>query len=42
LEITGRPESFRIPGRVLVSQVPINIGDARYDPLFKYGLGLSY
>ncbi len=25
-----------------MSQVPINVGDARYDPLFKYGFGLSY
>jgi beta-glucosidase len=25
-----------------MSQIPINIGDARYDPLFKYGFGLSY
>jgi beta-glucosidase len=25
-----------------VSQIPINIGDKDYDPLFKYGFGLSY
>ncbi len=25
-----------------MSQIPINIGDANYDPLFKYGYGLSY
>jgi beta-glucosidase len=25
-----------------VSQIPINIGDKNYDPLFKYGFGLSY
>ena len=25
-----------------MSQVPINIGDAEYDPLFEYGFGLSY
>jgi beta-glucosidase len=25
-----------------MSQIPINFGDARYDPLFKYGFGLSY
>ncbi|MBN1973986.1 MAG: glycoside hydrolase family 3 C-terminal domain-containing protein [Sedimentisphaerales bacterium] len=25
-----------------VSQIPINIGDKDYDPLFKYGYGLSY
>ena len=24
------------------SQIPINIGDASYDPLFPYGFGLSY
>jgi beta-glucosidase len=25
-----------------MSQIPINFGDANYDPLFKYGFGLSY
>lgn len=25
-----------------MSQIPINFGDASYDPLFKYGFGLSY
>jgi beta-glucosidase len=25
-----------------MSQIPINIGDAEYDPLFEYGFGLSY
>jgi beta-glucosidase len=25
-----------------MSQLPINVGDANYDPLFKYGFGLSY
>jgi beta-glucosidase len=25
-----------------IDQVPINIGDANYDPLFEYGFGLSY
>lgn len=25
-----------------VDQVPINLGDATYDPLFKYGFGLQY
>jgi beta-glucosidase len=25
-----------------IEQVPINVGDARYDPLFPYGFGLSY
>jgi beta-glucosidase len=25
-----------------VSQLPLNVGDANYDPLFKYGFGLSY
>ncbi len=25
-----------------VAQIPINVGDANYDPLFKYGYGLSY
>ena len=25
-----------------VSQLPINVGDASYDPLFPYGFGLSY
>jgi beta-glucosidase len=25
-----------------MSQVPINIGDPNYDPLFKYGFGLTY
>ena len=25
-----------------MSQVPINNGDARYDPLYKYGFGLTY
>ena len=25
-----------------VNQIPINVGDAMYTPLFKYGFGLSY
>ena len=25
-----------------MDQIPINVGDARYDPLFKYGYGLHY
>lgn len=25
-----------------VSQIPINVGDRNYDPLFKYGFGLTY
>jgi beta-glucosidase len=25
-----------------ISQIPINVGDRNYDPLFKYGYGLSY
>jgi beta-glucosidase len=25
-----------------MGQIPINVGDANYDPLFKYGYGLSY
>src|SRR5439155_14471425 len=25
-----------------LSQIPINIGSSHYDPLFKYGYGLSY
>ena len=25
-----------------MSQIPINSGDAKYDPLFKYGFGLTY
>lgn len=25
-----------------MDQIPINVGDAKYDPLFKYGFGLSY
>jgi beta-glucosidase len=25
-----------------MSQIPINVGDANYDPLFPYGFGLSY
>jgi beta-glucosidase len=25
-----------------MSQVPINVGDSNYDPLFEYGFGLSY
>ena len=25
-----------------LAQVPINVGDAEYDPLFPYGFGLSY
>ena len=25
-----------------MEQVPINVGDARYDPLFPYGFGLGY
>jgi beta-glucosidase len=25
-----------------LSQIPINVGDIRCDPLFKYGFGLTY
>src|SRR5690606_10037651 len=25
-----------------IAQVPINVGDAEYDPLFPYGFGLRY
>jgi beta-glucosidase len=25
-----------------MQQIPINVGDARYDPLFEYGFGLGY
>jgi beta-glucosidase len=25
-----------------MAQIPINVGDARYDPLFAYGFGLTY
>jgi beta-glucosidase len=25
-----------------MDQIPINVGDRNYDPLFKYGYGLSY
>src|SRR5262249_1536083 len=25
-----------------MSQIPINVGDVKYDPLFKYGFGLTY
>ena len=25
-----------------MNQIPINVGDAKYDPLFKYGYGLTY
>jgi beta-glucosidase len=25
-----------------MAQIPINFGDPNYDPLFKYGFGLSY
>jgi beta-glucosidase len=25
-----------------MAQIPINVGDATYDPLFKYGYGLTY
>jgi beta-glucosidase len=25
-----------------MSQIPINLGDKNYDPLFKYGFGLTY
>jgi beta-glucosidase len=25
-----------------MSQIPINYGDANYEPLFEYGFGLSY
>jgi beta-glucosidase len=24
------------------NQIPINVGDANYDPLFAYGFGLTY
>jgi len=25
-----------------MDQIPINVGDAKYDPLFAYGFGLTY
>jgi len=25
-----------------MAQIPINVGDKNYDPLFKYGFGLTY
>jgi len=25
-----------------MTQIPINVGDATYDPLFPYGFGLTY
>jgi beta-glucosidase len=25
-----------------MAQIPINVGDANYDPLFKYGFGLTF
>ena len=25
-----------------MAQIPINVGDATYDPLFAYGFGLTY
>jgi beta-glucosidase len=25
-----------------MAQIPINVGDKNYDPLFKYGYGLTY
>jgi len=25
-----------------MEQIPINVGDAKYDPLFAYGFGLTY
>ena len=39
---------YRPTGKLPVSwprsmaQIPINVGDATYDPLFKYGYGLTY
>ena len=39
---------FNFKGRLSFSwprsmdQIPINVGDAKYDPLFKYGYGLQY
>ncbi|HEY2962426.1 MAG TPA: glycoside hydrolase family 3 N-terminal domain-containing protein [Pyrinomonadaceae bacterium] len=39
---------FNFKGKLSVSwprsmdQIPINVGDAKYDPLFKYGYGLQY
>jgi beta-glucosidase len=40
--------AFKPVGRLSFSwprsmdQIPINVGDDNYDPLFKYGYGLSY
>jgi beta-glucosidase len=25
-----------------MAQIPVNVGDATYDPLFKFGFGLTY
>lgn len=39
---------FKPTGKLSVSwprsmdQIPINVGDANYDPLFKFGHGLGY
>ena len=39
LDFKGRL-SFSWPRSM--DQIPINVGDAKYDPLFKYGYGLQY
>ena len=35
-------QALRARGRANMSQIPINVGDPRYAPLFPYGFGLSW
>ena len=39
---TSPPASCRSRWPRSMAQIPTNVGDATYDPLFKYGYGLSY
>ena len=42
LAITNRRASSLLRWPRSMDQVPINVGDAGYDPLFKFGFGLSF
>ena len=35
-------QAARSAGRESMAQIPINVGDASYDPLFPFGFGLTY
>ena len=39
---TSRPGKLPVSWPKSMAQIPINVGDANYDPLFPFGFGLTY